>query len=241
MSREVPLGATALVALFITALVTAQVTASKILGFTVGLAIPLADVVPQAPGTQFVLPGAALAYAVTFFASDCYAELYGKRAAQAMVNVGFLMNFVLLLLIYSTIAAPASPAGIDPATFEQVLGASTNIVVGSLIAYLVSQNWDVLVFHRLKEVTGKDKLWLRNIASTATSQALDTVLFITVAFAAMPVLRGGSAQPFDFLLALIVGQYLLKLAIAVVDTPFVYLVTGAVRAREPGHADRILG
>ena len=216
-----------LVSLFITALVTAQVTASKVLAFGLPFALPVA-------GEALVLPGAALAYALTFFASDCYTELYGKRAAQIVVNVGFLMNFVLLLLVWSTIAAPVarnSPVGAG--AFQQVLGASTGVVVASLLAYLVSQNWDVVVFHRIREYTDGEALWLRNVGSTATSQLLDTVIFVTVAFV---VFQG---MPLDLALSLMVGQYVFKLLVAVVDTPFVYLVVGAVRSHREtaqGHA-----
>lgn len=233
MSRDVPLGAMVLTALFVTALVTAQLTAAKVLQFSSPVALPYT-------GDSLILPGAALAYALTFFASDCYTELYGKRAGQQLVNVAFLMNFVLLALVYSTIAAPAAPSSIDPDTFGQVLGASTNIVVGSLAAYLVSQNWDVWLFHRIRETTGKDKLWLRNVASTATSQAIDTVIFVAVAFYLLPRFAGlGPQLPMTVVLGLIVGQYLLKLLIAVVDTPFVYLATNAVRSSETGHEDPI--
>lgn len=220
-----PTGRIAILALFITALVTAQLTASKLLGFTIPVELPFT-------GTMLVMPGAALAYALTFFASDCYSELYGPREAVKMVNVGFAMNFVLLALVWSTIAAPAAPFGaIDPATFEAVLGASTNIVVASLLAYLVSQNWDVLVFHRIREYTDGAHLWARNVASTASSQLLDTVIFVAVGFAVMPALRGGQPQGLEALLALVVGQYVLKLLIAVADTPFVYAVVGYLRSR----------
>jgi hypothetical protein len=218
----------ALVALFVTALVTAQLTASKI------LAIPLPAEVPLVGATVF-LPGAAVAYALTFFASDCYAELYGRRAAQLLVNVGFAMNFVLLALVWSTILAPAAPTSVEPAMFATVLGASTNIVVGSLLAYVVSQNWDVLVFHALRDRTDGRYLWLRNIGSTATSQAIDTIIFVAVAFLIAPRLLGvGQALPTSVILALIVGQYLLKLLIALLDTPFVYAV---VRAANRGSTD----
>jgi uncharacterized integral membrane protein (TIGR00697 family) len=217
MSRR-EIGRIALVALFVTALVTAQLTASKV------LAIPLPTGLPVVGATVF-LPGAALAYALTFFASDCYAELYGRRETQVLVNVGFAMNFVLLALVWSTILAPAAPTSVDPGQFATVLGSSTNIVVGSLLAYVISQNWDVLVFHALRERTNGRYLWLRNIGSTATSQALDTVVFVSVAFLAAPALLG-TGQPLDVavVLALIAGQYLLKLLIALVDTPFVYAV-----------------
>jgi uncharacterized integral membrane protein (TIGR00697 family) len=175
-------------------------------------------------GASIVLPGAALAYALTFFASDCYSELYGQHAAQVMVNVGFVMNFVLLALVWSTILAPAAnpeAAG----QYRSVLAPGTNIVLGSLAAYLVSQNWDVFVFHRIREATGPSLLWLRNIVSTATSQAIDTVLFVAVAFYVAPrVLGFGDPLPTSVILSLIVGQYLLKLLVALVDTPFVYAV-----------------
>jgi len=220
-------GQIGLVGLFVTALVTAQLTAAKL------LALPLPVELPRI-GAQIVLPGAALAYALTFFASDCYAELYGRRAAQIMVNVAFALNFVVLGLVWSTLRAPA----VDPAfaeTFAAALAPSTNIVLGSLLAYVVSQNWDVVVFHWIRDYTAGQYLWLRNIASTASSQALDTVIFVVVAFVAAPTLLGiGEALPTAVVISLILGQYLLKLLIAVVDTPFVYLV---VRLLRPGGVD----
>ncbi|MFC7204912.1 queuosine precursor transporter [Haloferax namakaokahaiae] len=215
-------GQIVLVGLFITALTTAQLTASKL------LAIPLPSAIGELPlvGAAIIMPGAALAYALTFFASDCYSELYGRRSAQIMVNVGFAMNFVLLGLVWTTIAAPAADAEFA-AQFESVLASGTNIVAGSLLAYLVSQNWDVIVFHGIREMTDGAFLWLRNIVSTATSQAIDTVIFVGVAFYVAPTVLGiGSALPGSVLVSLIVGQYLLKLLIALVDTPFVYAVVG---------------
>jgi len=220
-------GQIALVGLFVTALATAQVTASKLLAFGIPISLPHT-------GDALVLPGAALAYALTFFASDCYSELYGRRAATAMVNVGFAMNFVVLLLVWSTIASPVagnSPVAAD--TFETVLGASTNVVAGSLLAYVVSQNWDVFVFHRIREATDGESLWLRNILSTATSQAIDTVIFVSVAFYVAPRLFGvGGELPVPVIFALIVGQYVFKLLVAVVDTPFVYAVVSLVEEYE---------
>ena len=161
-------------------------------------------------------------------------ELYGRRAAQVLVNVGFLLNFLVLALVWSTILAPAAPNSVDPAAFETVLGASTNIVAGSLLAYLVSQNYDVVVFDALSSYTDGRHLWLRNVVSTGTSQAIDTVIFVGVAFWVLPQYAGvgGFAPEASVVLSLIVGQYLLKLLIALADTPFVYLITGAIRRSE---------
>jgi uncharacterized integral membrane protein (TIGR00697 family) len=213
------IGQVVLLGLFVTALVTAQLTAAKLLALPLpfGLDLPIV-------GTSISLPGAALAYALTFFASDCYSELYGRRPAQLMVNAGFALNFVVLVLVFSTLRAP----GANPefaATFEAALAPSVNIVLGSLAAYLVSQNWDVFVFHTIREYTGRSQLWLRNLASTASSQAIDTVIFVGIAFYLAPrLLEVGPALPTNVLVGLIVGQYLLKLLIALLDTPVVYLV-----------------
>ena len=214
--------AVALITLFTVALATAQLTATKVLALPVPFALPIV-------GAEILLPGAALAYALTFLASDCYAELYGRRATQVVVNVAFLANFLVLALVWSTLAAP----GLDPevsAAFQTALGPAANVVAGSLLAYVVSQNWDVFVFHAIRDRTGERMLWLRNLASTATSQAIDTVIFVGVAFYVAPTLFGvGIAFEPPALLALGVGQYLLKLAIAVLDTPVVYLIVNAVR------------
>ncbi|MEF8937386.1 MAG: VUT family protein, partial [Halovenus sp.] len=99
-----------LVALFVTALITAQVTASKVIAIDIPFSLPLT-------GNLITVPAAVFAYALTFFASDCYAELYGKRAAQYLVNVAFAMNFVLLGLVWLSIAAPTyefSPVAQEP-------------------------------------------------------------------------------------------------------------------------------
>ena len=209
-----------LVALFVTALITAQVTASKVVEIGLPFGVPVT-------GDSILVPAAVFAYALTFFASDCYTELYGKRAAQALVNVAFLMNFVLLALVWLAIYAPIfpdSPVGQEP--FAETLGASTGVVVGSLLAYIVSQNWDVVVFHRLREFSDGEDLWLRNIVSTATSQLIDTFVFITVAFI---VFQG---VPLEVGVALFVGQYIFKLGLVALDTPFVYAVVGAVRSQD---------
>ncbi len=222
----IPIGAVFLAAIFVASLVTAQLTAAKVLAVQLPIVIPVA-------GSELTLPGAAVAIAVMFLASDCYTELYGKRAAQILVNVAFTMNFLVLVLVWSTILAPPAASSIDPDAFATVLGASTNIVAGSLVAYLISQNYDVIVFQKLRDYTNGDHLWFRNIVSTGTSQAIDTVIFVGIAFWIIPHTVGiGPQLPATVVASLIVGQYLLKLLIAILDTPVVYLITTAIHRSE---------
>jgi uncharacterized integral membrane protein (TIGR00697 family) len=223
--REAP--RVALAAVFITALVTAQLLAVKVLGLSLPYRLPIV-------GGSLLVPAGVVAYALTFFATDCYAELYGRWSATVLVNIGFAMNFVMLGLVWLAIRLPGSGAGVDPAAFGRVLAPSTNIVLGSLLAYLVSQNLDVITFDSLRVRTQGDYLWLRNLLSTATSQLVDTCIFIAVAFWAVPRILGfGQVEAGFVLLQLVVGQYLLKLLLAVLDTPLVYLLVRYVRDIDP--------
>ena len=226
MTRDlrVPIAAILLTATFVTALVTAQVISAKLLALT----LPVVGAI--------VVPGGTIAYAATFFASDCLAELYGERYARRLVNVTFGMNFLLLALVFLTIELPAAQNSVDPEAFATVLGLSGNVVAGSLAAYVVSQNWDVFVFGQLREATDGGALWLRNLGSTATSQLLDTAIFTVVAFYLAPIAGVGVSLPLSVIGSLIGGQYVLKLLIALVDTPLVYLAVAAVTRSESDSA-----
>ena len=201
-----------LIALFITGLLTAQLTAVKIL-----------ELSPLNLGISVIVPAGVLAYAITFFASDCYAELYGKQAARTVVSIAFIMNIVMLVLIWISINAPGSEAGVSSELFATVLGPSANVVIASLTAYLISQNLDILIFDTIREKTNGSKLWLRNIGSTTVSQLVVTILFITLTFSILPSIVGiGIGLPLSVIVQLILGQYLVKLLIALADTPLIY-------------------
>ncbi len=212
---------------FIAALVTAQFLAVKI------LVIPLPGTVPVV-GDAILLPAGVIAIAITFLATDCYTELYGAPAAHRLVNVGFATLALMLALLWLAIALPGSDMGVDPVLFAEVLAPSTNIVVGGLLGYVVSQHWDVFVFDALRRRTGTPYLWLRNLLSTGTSQAIDTAIFILVGFWLAPTLLGlGDPLPAAALASLLVGQYLAKLGLAILDTPFVYAIVGLARRGDP--------
>lgn len=209
-----------LVGLFIMAITASQVTASKIVALDTPTSTPVF-------GGEVLVPAAVFAYALTFFVSDCYAEVYGRKAATRLVNVGFVMNLIFLSVVWAAIYAPVSPdSPVSQAAFSEVLGAGTGVVAGGMTAYIVSQNLDVVIFHGIKDRTDGGALWLRNVVSTATSQFVDTLIFITVAFV---VFQGVSPETG---LSLVAGQYGFKLLLVLLDTPFVYAVVGVVgRAR----------
>lgn len=203
-----------LIALFITALTTSNLTASKII------------VLGKLWGITLLSPAAVVAYAITFLMTDIISEVWGRGIANKVVFAGFISQLLVIALTWIAIVLPIAPfQGIEyQKAYEKILAPSINIVLASLIAYLISQYHDVWAFHKWKQITQGKYLWLRNNASTMISQFIDTTIFISLAFTVIPWLMTGTAiiEP-TRLPNLILGQYLVKLTIAVLDTPFCYI------------------
>lgn len=160
----------------------------------------------------FVVSAAVIAYASTFLITDILSEKWGKQEARKAVWAGFYANIVLVVAILIAINWPAAPFAKDfSEQFASVLGLVPRVVLASMVAYLLSQHHDIFAFHFWKDKMGGRYLWLRNNASTMVSQAIDTVLFITIAFYGVMDI-----------VPLIVGQYVIKLIIAALDTLFMY-------------------
>ncbi len=164
---------------------------------------------------DFVLPAAVIVYVVTYLVTDVIGEVYGKETAKKTVKAGFLTQIIAMIFIMIAITLPAAPIFEKQAEFATVLGGSFQVMLASLISYLVSQNTDVWIFHKLKAKHGNNKLWLRNNLSTMTSQLLDTTVFITIAFYGLP---------WGAILGMIGTQYVFKFLVAVIDTPIAYLL-----------------
>lgn len=164
----------------------------------------------------WIVPAAIFAYPITFALTDIISEIYGKKAAKQVVWLGLWANVLLVGFVQLAIYLPPAPFYQLNDAFKNVLGGTFRIVIASLIAYLVSQSHDVWAFHMWKKLTKGKHLWLRNNASTMVSQLIDSVLFISIAFYGI--------VPNNVLINMILSQYSIKLIIALIDTPFVYLV-----------------
>ncbi len=167
-----------------------------------------------------VVPAGVLAYSLTFLITDVISEIWGKERAQTVVVGGFITLVLVFVLTGISIIWPPASFWPHQQAYETILGSSARIMVASLTAYLFSQYHDVWAFHFWRRVTTERFLWLRNNASTIVSQLLDSVVFIAIAFyGVMP------------LVPLILGQWVVKVGVAVLDTPLVYLLVYLVRRR----------
>lgn len=207
-----------LITLFAISIVIANVTGARTI--TTGLHIgPI----------ELALSGGAITYAVTFLCTDIIGEIWGKATAQRVVKYGFIGQIFATACIMLTGVFPATDVVMDNA-YQTLLGQNWIFVIGSLSAYLVSQSWDVAVFHAIrdryiaKHGSTKGGRWLWNNGSTITSQIWDTVIYAVISFGfglGWVHTHEGRMQ----LIGIIIGQYLLKACLALLDTPFFYFFT----------------
>lgn len=153
-------------------------------------------------------------YASIFFSTDVLSEVYGKKAARQGVWLGFAA--MVLTVIWMQIALVFTPDASDFAqeALQTIFGIMPRIAAGSLIAYLLSQHHDVFAFHFWKNKTNGKHLWLRNCASTVVSQAIDSVVFVSIAFIGV--------FSWSIWFEILATTYFLKFIVMLVDTPFVY-------------------
>lgn len=165
----------------------------------------------------------AILYSGIYFATDLLGERYGRREANRAVMVGFGVSICVVVLsqlslLFQPTQAPERAAAIATQAHDAqnfLFNMTPRFILGSLLAYLVSQTHDVWLFHRIKDWTGGRHLWLRNNVSTICSQALDTVIYAFVVWWGVVDLKTA--------LALGLAKYFFKVIIALLDTPFIYL------------------
>jgi len=160
-------------------------------------------------------------YSSIFFATDVLSENYGKAAANKAVRMGFAVSVIILLmlslaLMYLPSSEPetAAHSAAIHAAFATIVDFTPRFIFGSLLAYYVSQHFDVWAFHKIKSWTGERWLWMRNNGSTLASQVVDTTIYSLVAWWGIVDLRTA--------LALGAAKYLFKAVIAAIDTVFLY-------------------
>jgi len=163
-----------------------------------------------------ILPAAIILYPFTFLFTDVVSEIEGRKKAQDLVMMGFYMSLIMVLIIYISQILPPASFWEQQKAYNIILGSTPRIVLASMIAYLISQNHDVWAFHWWKDKTSGKYLWIRNNFSTIISQLIDSVLFIGIAF--------GGIYPAKSIAIMIFSQYLIKVGIAILDTPFCYIL-----------------
>ncbi|MBD0338584.1 MAG: queuosine precursor transporter [Thermoleophilia bacterium] len=196
----------AVAAFFVTALVVSNI-----------IAVKLVEISGQ------VFPAGLVIFPLSYLLGDVLTEVYGFRAARAVIWLGFACSLLAVGAIQAAIHLPA--AGFwseNQNAYASTLGTTWRIFLASLAAYLVGELANATVLARMKVATRGRWLWSRTIGSTVVGQGLDSLIFVTVAFAGT---GAGLANP-------IVTTWLIKVGYEAAATPLTYAIVNALKRRE---------
>ena len=168
--------------------------------------------------------GGNVVYGCTFLATDLLSEHYSRRDAKKAVIIGFFASVVFLAMSQLILAFQPSEIDTVHGGMSSIFYLAPRIVAASMAAYLISQFHDIWAFHFWRRLTKGRFLWMRNNFSTWVSQLIDSCIFVSVAFYGV--------FPRETLIQIIISTYLLKIIVALIDTPFIYL-SYKLKSNEP--------
>ncbi|TXT53406.1 MAG: conserved membrane protein of unknown function [Promethearchaeota archaeon] len=204
------------IAFYVLFITMSQILAAKIGDFSIG-------------AFTITAPVAVLIFPFTFQITDIVNEFFGRRETHRMIFIAFISQIVMTIFIWFSIELQAAPFwGLDygstPEEAQQFwtnfFGSTIRITAASWISFLITENLDALVYSKVRELTGGKNLWIRNVISDVPMLAIDSIIFVTIAFFGV----------FD-IWPVIFGQIITKWFFGVVDTPFMYLSRGIVDGR----------
>jgi uncharacterized integral membrane protein (TIGR00697 family) len=191
-------------AVFVTALVVSNIIAVKLV---------------EMSGRVF--PAGLVIFPLSYLLGDVLTEVYGVRAARRVIWLGFACNLLALGAIQAAIHLPALDPDFQRA-YDQVLGTTWRLFLASLAAYIVGELANAYVLAVMKGATGGRFLWTRTIGSTIVGEGLDSLIFVTIAFAGT-----GAA-----LVNPVVTTWLIKVGWETVATPLTYAVVNYLKRSE---------
>ncbi len=219
--------------IFIASALIAEVVGVKIFSLEDTLGIERASLPIFGSTFSFHLTAGVLLWPVVFIMTDIINEYYGTK------GVKFLSYLTIGLITYAFLifngAIHLSPSeyfsignGIDhpDQAFRGIFGQGMWIIIGSMIAFFVGQILDVLIFHRIKKMTGEKNIWLRATGSTLVSQLVDSFVVLFIAFYIGKRIQTNQGDPWTLHQVLVTGtgNYIYKFIVAIVLTPVIYLV-----------------
>ena len=187
---------------------------------------------------SFNLTCGVLLWPLEFIMTDIVNEYYGPKAVRRISFTAISLISYAFIILYLSMNIPPADFWVVSKTSDGVpnlqsayigiFGQGLKIIVGSLVAFLVSQLVDVYVFHRIKRVTGEKWVWLRATGSTLISQLVDSFIVLIIAF------KFGNNWSWGQVIAIGCMNYIYKFIVAVVLTPVIYLAEERIE-RYLGH------
>ncbi|PYN59370.1 MAG: transporter [Candidatus Rokuibacteriota bacterium] len=193
--------------LFVTCLLTANTIATKLI--SVG---------------GLILTAGVVIFPLSYVLGDVLTEVWGYAASRRVIWLGFACNALMVLAIWLGGAIPAAPFWKGQGAYDEILGQAPRVLGASFVGYLAGEFANAFVLAKLKVLTRGRWLWTRTLGSTVVGQALDTALFVVLAFA--------GTVPGGVLAGLVAGQWAVKVAYEAAATPLTYAAVAYLKAAE---------
>lgn len=233
--------------IFVANALIAEIIGVKIFSLEATLGLAPANLKIFGDVYTFSMTAGVLLWPVVFIMTDIINEYYGMKGVRFLsVMAACLIVFAFLIFFWAIRLTPADffvtskvNSGVPDMdkAYQQILGQSSLIIIGSLTAFLVGQLVDVFTFHKIKNVTGEKKIWLRATGSTLISQLIDSFVVLFIAFYLGPRIynpNGDFVWPLSLVLSVCVINYIYKFAVAILLTPVIYWIH-AIIERYLGH------
>jgi len=195
------------VTIFITCLITANITAVKLINVW-----------------GFVLPAAIIIFPISYIFGDILTEVYGYRQARRVIWLGFFCNLIVVVAIWVGQILPSASFWNGQTAYERILGYTPRLLLASFLAYLLGEFANAFILAKMKIATKGRWLWSRTIGSTLVGEGLDSLVFITIAFI--------GEIPMPKLASAIVTQWLAKSVYEAAVTPLTYVAVNFLKRRE---------
>lgn len=196
-----------IMALFVAVLLISNVASSKILELG-----------------PFTFDGGTILFPISYIFGDILTEVYGYRRSRRVIWAGFGCAALMAGVFALVGALPPAEGWENQAAYEAILGTTPRIVLGSLIAYFAGEFSNSYTLARMKVLTRGRWLWTRTIGSTLVGEGVDTLLFVSIAFA--------GTLPWPLFWSIVVSNYVFKCGLEAAMTPVTYQITNFLKRSE---------
>ena len=184
------------------------------------------------PDLSFNMSAGVITWPLIFIMTDIINEYFGiKQVRFLSILAAILISYAFLVVGFAMNLVPSDfwinqtinneSLNMNNA-FSAIFGQGMWIIVGSIVAFLIGQMVDVVIFHRIKKMTGEKMIWLRSTGSTVVSQFVDSFVVLFIAF------KIGNGWSWSTVLAVGVVNYMYKFTMAILLTPMIHLLRNRI-------------
>jgi len=159
---------------------------------------------------KFELTGAVIIFPITYILSDIISEVFGYKWSRKTCYMAFIANILLAIIGYIVCIMPYPSWWSDSESFSIVLKAVPRIIIASLVAFLIGDLLNDIVFQKMKGNTHKGYS-IRAIVSSLVGELFDSAIFIPLAFL--------GNMPNNVLLKMILLQVIFKVSYEIILLP----------------------